>query len=421
MTGQYVVVFVSGFTLYFIWQYRIFTELLLWLRKRKEHIPPSQTGIVDDICREVDYLRNRHNQRKSKLSGFLKRFQNATAAIPDAAIILGEHGEIEWANVKAYEYMGIQWPQDSGLRIVNLVRHPRLQSYINSGDEVVLNKGLQMESPVNPDLKLEYRISSYGEKQKLLFVRDITVIHQINQMRKDFIANASHELRTPLTVISGYLESFSDDAESCPAEWLPRIKQMRQQATRMQRLIDDLLQLSTLENRSSSEQKEEVSVPDLLAIIYQEALSLDVEQARIISLETDQSLWLKGNQRDLYSAFSNLIFNAVQYTPKKTVIRIRWYQDKTGAHLEVIDNGPGIAQVHVPRLTERFYRVDKGRSSDKGGTGLGLAIVKHVIAKHQGTLHIESKLNQGTTFRCGFPERNVLIKEKSDRQSVVAK
>ncbi|MFT5425699.1 MAG: two-component system phosphate regulon sensor histidine kinase PhoR [Gammaproteobacteria bacterium] len=420
ITEQYVIVFTSGFSLFFIWQYRVFKELLLWLRKRKEHVPPSQPGIVDDICREIDYLRKRHNQRKSKLSGFLKQFQNATAAIPDAAIILGEHGEIEWANDKAYEYMGIKWPQDGGLRIVNLVRHPRLQRYLGSKDEGELNKGLQMASSIVPNLKLEYRISSYGETQKLLFVRDITTVHQIEQMRKDFIANASHELRTPLTVISGYLESFDDDNDQCPEEWLPRIKQMRHQASRMQRLIEDLLLLSTLESQSPNEHKEEIAVSKLLENIHQEALTLDGERQHIIYLETDPSLWLKGNQRDFYSAFSNLIFNSVRYTPDKSPIRIRWYQDSEGAHLEVIDSGPGIPPEHIPRLTERFYRTDLGRSKEQGGTGLGLAIVKHVLANHNGSLHIESKLNEGSNFRCDFPISSIVIKEKQDHKTLAA-
>jgi len=419
VTDQYVIVFISGFTLFFIWQYRIFRELLLWLRKRKENDPPSQTGIVDDVCREIDYLRKRHKQRKTKLSRYLKQFQDATAAIPDAAIVLGEHGQIEWANEKAYEYMGIQWPQDGGLRIVNLVRQPHLQQYLICKDEEQLNKGLQMESPVKPDQKLEYRITSYGETRKLLVVRDITAIHRVNQMRKDFIANASHELRTPLTVISGYLEDLADDIEKYPDDWRPRIKQMRKQAARMQRLIDDLLLLSTLENRASNGHKEEVAVSELLASIHQEAQSMDTEPEHIIYLETDPALWLKGSQQDLYSAFSNLIFNAVQYTPGKTVIRIRWYKDKEGAHLEIIDNGPGIASEHISRLTERFYRVDKGRSNEKGGTGLGLAIVKHVIAKHDGTLHIESQLNVGSTFRCNFPATRIVNKESQDNQALV--
>jgi two-component system, OmpR family, phosphate regulon sensor histidine kinase PhoR len=188
----------------------------------------------------------------------------------------------------------------------------------------------------------------------------------------------------------------------------------------MQRLIEDLLLLSTLESQSPNEHKEEISVSKLLENIHQEALTLDGERQHIIYLETDPSLWLKGNQRDFYSAFSNLIFNSVRYTPDKSPIRIRWYQDSEGAHLEVIDSGPGIPPEHIPRLTERFYRTDLGRSKEQGGTGLGLAIVKHVLANHNGSLHIESKLNKGSNFRCDFPVSSIVIKEKQDHKTLAA-
>ena len=409
VTGRHALVFISGVTIFFIWQYHVFKDLLLWLRRRKEYPSLSQSGIVDDICREIDYLQRRQEQRKSKLSGYLKQFQYTTAALPDAVIVLDRYDGITWANKKAGEYMGIRWPNDSGLRIANLVRHPRLQNYLSSRDERELNEGLQLESPVNPNLKLECRITSFGDTQKLMVVRDITAIDRINRMRKDFIANASHELRTPLTVISGYLEDFAHDTRRCPQEWQPYIERMRKQAGSMQRLIEDLLLLSTLENRSSETGEEIVPVPDLLEHIQQEAISLNNGAARVIDLDADPSLWFKGSQRDLYSAFSNLVFNAVQHTPARSVIHIRWYQSEQGAHLEVADNGSGIAAEHIPRLTERFYRVDKGRSRESGGTGLGLAIVKHVVTGYGGNLHIESKLNYGTMFRCNFPGSNLVM------------
>ena len=417
VTHQYAVVFISGSIIVFAWQYHIVKELLLWLRKRKEHPPPSQPGIIDDICREIDYLRSRHKQRKSKLAGYLKRFQNTTAAIPDAAIVLNRHGEITWANAKAYDYMGIHWPNDGGLRMVNLVRHPQLRQYLGNRDAAKIREGLQLESPINSNMKLECRITSFGKTQKLLIVRDITVIHQINQMRRDFVANASHELRTPLTVISGYLEDFAHDPKQCPREWLPRIEQMRKQALRMSSLIEDLLLLATLENKSVETGEEAVAIPTLLENIRQEALSLDADTTHFIHLDADPSLRLKGDPRSLHSAFANLLVNAVQHTPDQSVIHVRWYQNEQGAHLEVTDNGLGIAAEQLPRLTERFYRVDKGRSGDKGGTGLGLAIVKHVMAIHGGSLHIESELTRGTTFRCDFPRSGVVITAARDDQT----
>jgi two-component system phosphate regulon sensor histidine kinase PhoR len=417
ITDQIIVLF-AGLLLFLIWYYRILKDLYLWLHSRTEKAPPELPGIINEICREIDFLRERHRQRKDKLSGFLRRFQDATAALPDAIIILGENGVIEWANEKAGEYLGIRWPQDGRQRITNLIRHPHLIAFLNRAENY--EKPLQFESPVNLDQFLEFRIAPYGENQKLLMARDVTASQRINQMRRDFIANASHELRTPLTVIAGYLESFTDDIDQFPEEVRPRIKQMRKQTERMQRMIEDLLALSALETTPEETEPEVVMVPELLNGIYQEAQSLSGIMKHIFYLETDPDLWLRGNQRELYSAFSNLVFNAVQHTPEHGIIRLRWYADEKGAHFSVADNGEGIAPEHIPRITERFYRVDKGRSRDKGGTGLGLAIVKHVLVRHGAKLHIESQVGKGSTFRCDFPERAIVYVNPGEDASLSA-
>ena len=410
--NQVAICLLSGLLLFLVWHYRILKQLHLWLQRRSGSNPPELPGIIDEICREIDFLRERHKQRKDKLAGFLRRFQDATSALPDAVIILGDYGVIEWANEKATEYLGIRWPQDGGQRIANLIRNPGLSAYLNKSGKPgeISDRGLQLDSPVNPDQVLEFRIAPYGDNQKLLVARDITNIQRINQMRKDFIANASHELRTPLTVISGYLEGLDDDSEQFTGPVKSQIRQMRKQTERMQRLIEDLLTLSVLETTPEHTETESVPVPELLAPIYQEAEGLSGIMEHIFYVETDPTLWLRGNQRELYSAFSNLVFNAVQHTPAHGIIRLRWYVDEEGAHFSVSDNGPGIAPEHISRITERFYRVDKGRSRDKGGTGLGLAIVKHVLARHGAHLHIESQPGKGSTFRCDFPERNIVFK-----------
>ena len=415
---QLAVCLFAGVFLFLLWYYRILKDLYQWLHSRSEKVPPELPGIIDEICREIDFLRERHRQRKDKLSGFLRRFQDATAALPDAIIILGEYGVIEWANEKAGEYLGISWPQDGRQRIANLIRHPQLIAFLNKADNY--EKGIQLESPVNADQFLEFRIAPYGESQKLLMARDITSSQRINQMRRDFIANASHELRTPLTVIAGYLESFTDEIDQFPETIQPQIRQMRKQTERMQRMIEDLLALSILETTPEEMQSELVMVPELLNSIYQEAQSLSGIMKHIFYLETDPCLWLRGNQRELFSAFSNLVFNAVQHTPEHGIIRLRWYADEMGAHFSVADNGEGIAPEHIPRITERFYRVDKGRSRDKGGTGLGLAIVKHVISRHGGKLHIESQVGKGSIFRCDFPERSIVYMNTGEDTSLSA-
>jgi two-component system phosphate regulon sensor histidine kinase PhoR len=417
VSGHLLHCLVIGLLIFIWWQYKEYSKILTWLQKRQEIGGPSQTGLIDEICREIDYLRNRNKSRKQKLSGYLKRFQEATRALPDAVIVLGEHNEIEWANVKAQEYIGINWPRDSGLRFSNLVRHPKLITYLNSSDDE-LQKGLQISLPLDSKLVLEIRLSAYGDTQKLLVARDVTAISRINQMRRDFIANASHELRTPLTVISGYLEGFVDDAE-CPEQWVSYIKQMRSQTSRMQNLIEDLLQLSGLEDVSVQKMKEAVPVPELLSAIVNEAKAVSGFMKHQISLSADPDLYLEANQREIHSIFSNLVFNAVQYTPENSSIDIEWHQNDCGAYFSVSDNGSGIEARHIPRLTERFYRVDAGRSREQGGTGLGLAIVKHAVARYEAELVIESEVGKGSVFRCFFPE-SLIIRVENNKDTAVS-
>ena len=415
VTGNVEAWLALGLFIYIVWHFYLLDRVLYWLKSRNDDNSPEYSGMVDAICREIDYLKRRQKRRSSKLTGFLKRFQDATAALPDAVIVLGDAGTIEWANDKAEVYLGIRWPQDGGQRIFNLIRNPELSKFMNN-ERLQKREWLHMESPLNSGQILEVRKVPYGADQKLLVARDITSISHSNQMRKDFIANASHELRTPLTVISGYLEVMDDDNEAFTESFRSQIKQMRTQADRMQRLIEDLLKLSALETTPENTNDEAVPVPDLLAAIYQEAQGLTGGKEHIFYLETDHSLWLKGNQRELYSAFSNLVFNAIQYTPASGIIRLRWYTDAEGAHFSVADNGPGIAPEHIARLTERFYRVDKGRSRDQGGTGLGLAIVKHVLARHRAQLHIESTPGKGSLFRCDFPYSLCIFKPQPNQQ-----
>jgi two-component system phosphate regulon sensor histidine kinase PhoR len=411
ITQQVVICLLAGVFLFLIWNYRVLRQLHLWLQRRSGSNPPELPGIIDEICREIDFLRERHKQRKDKLAGFLRLFQDATASLPDAVIILGDFGVIEWANDKAEDYLGVCWPQDRSQRIFNLIRNPELYKFMN-GEQGRSGNWLHLESPVDSSQILEIRIVPYGDDHKLLVARDITSIYRNNQMRKDFIANASHELRTPLTVISGYLEGLDDGSNLLPSEVSKQIRQMRRQTGRMQRLIDDLLTLSELETASQYTEGETVWVPDLISSIYQEAQELSGLMGHMFYLETDPDLCVCGSQRELYSAFSNLVFNAVQHTPEHGIIKIRWYADADGAHFEVTDNGEGIAPEHISRITERFYRVDRGRSREKGGTGLGLAIVKHVLAHHGGKLQITSHVGKGSIFRCDLPDRIIIYKNQ---------
>ncbi len=390
-------------------------HLYAWLHENRNETPRLMTGPHDDLLSEVKNLRYRHRQREERLSQLAKNIQQATSALPDAILILNRDDGIEWANQQATDYLGIRWPQDAGQRLGNLIRHPQLIEYLKqqglSGDA----SGVSLPSPEDSNIRIEYRVMPYGDGLRLLVARDVSRIHQINQMRRDFIANASHELRTPLTVIAGYLESMEGDIDSSGADLQPQFGQMRKQAARMQTLIEDLLTLSSLETQTQERHKAIVNVPDVLASIHKEAITLSGESHHSFFIDVDHDLHIRGDHKELYSAFSNLIMNAVQYTPAAGVIRIRWYEDEAGAHMKVSDTGEGISAEHIPRLTERFYRVDRARSRESGGTGLGLAIVKHVMQRHHGQLHIDSKPGKGSIFRCDFPTDSIGRGDAQDR------
>jgi len=405
--------FVGLFTLGYFY-YRKLQELLIWMRSLRDVEPPYLPGLFDAITDQFELLRGRHKKSKIKLSTYLRRFKQATQSLPDAVVVLGENDEIEWSNSKANVYLGIRNPQDRSQRIINLIRHPNLVRFMREFDQKdqKFEKSLELISPVNKDMHLELRLVFFGDAGKLLVARDITKIYRINRMRTDFIANASHELRTPLTVISGYLESFEDDFSGIEsAATSARIRQMRKQADRMKRLIEDLLKLSSLETTEHVNQREPVRVPDLLGGIIDEARAISGDSTHHFQVDADRDLWIEGDRNQIYSAIANIVNNAVQHTADKGQITLRWFAGNNGPVFEVQDTGEGISAEHIPRITERFYRVDSGRSRDKGGTGLGLAIVKHILARHNARLEVESEPGAGSTFRICFPASLMLRKD----------
>jgi two-component system phosphate regulon sensor histidine kinase PhoR len=245
----------------------------------------------------------------------------------------------------------------------------------------------------------------YGGGQSLLLVRDVTRQMRLEAMRKDFVANASHELRTPLTVISGYLDTLADDASIDPA-WSGPIRDMRAQAQRMNAIIADLLELSRLESTDGEAARDAIDVPGMLERLQRDALAR-TDRPRHLALELESSDGLFGSGHEIESAFTNLLVNGMKYTPGDGTVRMRWWVDEEGAYFSVIDSGIGIPAEHIPRLTERFYRVDAGRSRGQGGSGLGLAIVKHALQRHGGRLDVQSTEGKGSTFTCHFPSARV--------------
>lgn len=387
------------YLLYHLYQLR---NLERWLRSKGRATPDVQ-GVWGDVYYQLYRIQRRNRKRKKKLAAMLGRFRESTAAMPDATVVLDQNGLIEWWNDAAGKALGLKQPHDVGQPITNLVRHPDLLRYLESGD---FSESLMIPSPADERASLSIRIVPYGNNQRLLVARDITRLQLLEQMRRDFIANVSHELRTPLTVISGYLETLQDADDDCAREWAGSLGAMEQQAARMQQIVTDLLLLSRLETEGVQSDRQLVDVPALLSMLREDAEALS-KGSHDIALDAQGGLWLLGSRGELRSAFSNLIYNAVRYTPAGGSIRIRWYADDDGAHFEVADTGIGIAAQHIPRLTERFYRVDVGRSREAGGTGLGLAIVKHVLVRHDARLSVESKLGEGSVFACHFPPERI--------------
>ena len=390
-----------GLGVYAGWHMRQVYRLERWLRYGKHFHPPEARGIWEEIFQLIYRLQQRNRKRKRKLGGMLNRFQQATAALPDATVVLTDGEHIEWWNDAAEQLLGLRYPRDVGQHVGNLIRNPVFVAYLHSND---FDSPIQMPAPVNPQITLSVRLISYANDQRLLVARDVTRIQQLERMRRDFVANVSHELRTPLTVVAGYLEALLDEAADDPAarQWLRTLTSMDEQSRRMQGIVEDLLMLSRLESQTQPDQLAPVAVPGLLAQVREDAQRLSGDQAHDITLEADPELWLLGSESELRSLFSNLAFNAVRYTPAGGRIDLRWYGDAEGAHFAIRDTGIGIAAHHIPRLTERFYRVDIGRSRGSGGTGLGLAIVKHVLLRHDGRLAIDSEPGVGSTFVCTF-------------------
>lgn len=375
-------------------------RLLHWLKNEEKFFPLFSVGVWEDISTEIYRLEARTRKQKRKLASAVDRFEEAAAALPDGIVVLGPHGEIEWFNAATGYLLGLRSPQDLGQRIVNLLRHPDFIGLLNSADP---SKTAELPSSANSEIIVTIQIVPYGKKRQLLVARDSTHVHRLEQVRRDFVANVSHELRTPLTVLNGYLETLTEAYDECPPHLLRSLELMQHQAERMQHLVTDLLMLSRLEMNHRIHNEQIVAVPDVLATIIQDARELSKERGHSITLDADPTLKVYGNEEELRSAFSNLVFNAVQYTPARGEIAVRWFRDAQGGHMVVRDNGVGIAAHHIPRLTERFYRVDAGRSRESGGTGLGLAIVKHVLNRHAAQLRIESEPGKGSTFSCDFP------------------
>lgn len=404
-TGQIFLGLFLALALYTLWSHRQLYRLLGWLNQARDQELelPESSGAWGAIFDSIYRIQNRHSRAQKRLANVIERIQESTAALNDGVVMADAHGGLEWWNRAAGELLGLHLPDDQGQLMTNLVRNPRLAEYMeNSTDK----EPIKIDSPVHEGRQLQIAITVYGQGNRLLLVRDVSRLHQLEIMRTDFVANVSHELRTPLTVICGYLETLGDAAamnRQVPAAYSRALARMQEQAERMQRLIEDLLLLSRLEATEPERSCQVVALKPLLLGIVADAQALSGEKQHQIRLECPDNSTVQGEPMELRSAFSNLVYNAVRYTPAGGEVLVQWCQDQKGGHLMVRDDGVGIDPVHIPRLTERFYRVDKSRSQMTGGTGLGLAIVKHVLLRHDGYISISSHPGRGSQFVCHFP------------------
>ena len=376
---------------------REFRKLKRWASQTRLSDPPEAAGAWGDVFNHLHRHRRATLKRRRELARLMVRSRRGAQALPYGVAVLDAAYRLDWCNDAAREHLSLDPEQDRAKPIVNVVRAPEFVEYLNAGD---FGEALRLHSPGDPRV-LALQLVSFGDEEHLLLSQDVTGSERVEAMRRDFVANVSHELRTPLTVLAGFLETIQD-LKLEPSRVRDYVGMMAPQAERMKHLIDDLLTLSSLEHAPPPPAAERVAVRPLLERVRSEAESLSGGKHRI-SLEAAGKHDLLGADSEIASAFVNLVSNAVRYTPAGGEIRLRWHSSEAGAEFAVEDSGIGIDPEHLPRLTERFYRVDRGRSRETGGTGLGLSIVKHALARHQAMLAIDSAPGKGSRFTACFP------------------
>ncbi|HSC67032.1 MAG TPA: phosphate regulon sensor histidine kinase PhoR [Cellvibrio sp.] len=402
-SDHYLLWMLIGCAIYITWMLLQMRQLNQWLLHRETEHPPEASGIWGQICDNIYHLQRNQRTEKENLQAVIKRIQEISSALKDGLVILDARGNLDFWNPAAHRMLALS-TKDQGQSVINFIRHPRFVSYFEEGN---YEEPLELPSPRFPSKHLQFQITTFGKRERLIVVRDVTQLHNLEKMRQDFVANVSHELRTPLTVINGYVETLADN--NTTPSWDKPLQQMQQQAKRMSLLINDLLVLSKLETTEAGHNHKPINIEQLLTIVKSEAEVLSKDKAQQLTLTCNnvaKPLLFSGNEKELHSAFSNLVTNAIKYTPNEGEVKILLRQDQKHFYVSVSDNGPGIEPQHLPRLTERFYRVDASRNSGTGGTGLGLAIVKHVLMRHDAELKITSEPGKGSNFTCVFPFHN---------------
>lgn len=401
-----LIVFTSCLLAYLAIQVSGLYQLQSWLKNPALEEIPEGFGLWEDVFNAILKYERSNKLKKNELNAALERFNTVANAIPDGLVILSASNEIEWCTANAEYQLGLNLSTDKNIPIVNLVRNSNFIAYLYNG---IYDEPFKLKDARNTEAILEIWLIQLGSKQKLLISRDITQLEKVDAMRRDFIANVSHELRTPLTVVGGFIETLSDMEGAVPENLRSYFDMMQDQTTRMRHLIEDLLTLSHIESNTQPPEDNPIEMSSLVNMLLNDAKALSRGKHQI-SADADTNLNLSGAVDELQSALGNLVSNAVRYTPQGGEIHISWQLHNKQAVFSVTDNGIGIEQQHIDRLTERFYRVDRGRSRDTGGTGLGLSIVKHILTRHQAKLEIKSQIGAGSTFSAVFPEARILNK-----------
>ena len=396
-SGHFLYLLLFICIIYILRQAIFLNQIEHWLRSGAKSDHPTHSGIWDEIYYHIYRIKKTNKKRKKQLRSIIEQFRKSTAALPDAVVVLGEFDEISWFNSAAKSILGLK-KRDKGQRIPNLIRAPAFIDFLKRKDPDSI---LSIKSPANEKITLQIKIVTYGNNSHLLVAHDVSYLKNIERMRKNFVDNISHELRTPLTVLKGYLETLGDMDDDLSPLLTHSLQQMNNQTQRMQCLVDDLLLLANLETKKIKSQC--VEIRPLLTQICQESGALEQLNNRV-ELFIDSDINIFGDEQELRSAFSNLIINALKYSLEESVVTVQWYQSDQAMILDITDLGEGIPELEIPKITERFYRVDVHREQEKRGTGLGLAIVKHVLVRHDAQLKITSQLGEGSCFSCIFPK-----------------
>ena len=392
-----------AFVVFFALQLRSLYLVNDWISNRPYDVPPNLNGIWGALLFNVYRAQRQERIVQAEMVGLIDRAQSSLVALAEAVVLIDDQHQIEWWNPAAEKLLGIS-PLDRGRNLLAILRQPNFIEYFKHSDQAP--DGIRLQVKMDEEHYVQVKLTRFGGESRLLVAYDITRMHNLEQMRKDFVDNISHELRTPLTVLSGYIETFIDQDDITP-RWKRAFTQMQSQTKRMNALVNDLLLLSNLENNKKVAKNQIIDMANLMNQIFDDARAYNLDYGHTLNLDIDSHCDLIGSDMEIASAFSNLITNAIKYTPKGGIITIGWHEDGDHAYFTVQDTGIGINPKHLPRLTERFYRVDSARSRQTGGTGLGLAIVKHVLMQHGAYLEISSKENEGSTFTAVFPKERL--------------